>query len=113
MKRGGSQNAIDRWGAMAPDLAFLSTDRQRVTLVECKVDSHFTHDDNPPNGQLSRYLEFLHHLAVKRRGLLLICPACNQDWYAKRLALAADNGSPEVFAMLTTWEKVFAATRST
>ncbi|OGA26831.1 MAG: hypothetical protein A3I01_12045 [Betaproteobacteria bacterium RIFCSPLOWO2_02_FULL_65_24] len=48
------QPHVDRWGAMAPDLVFLSANRTRVTLVECKVDSHFTHGDAPPDGQLSR-----------------------------------------------------------
>jgi hypothetical protein len=80
---------VDRWGAMAPDLIFLSTDMQRLTLVECKLDSHFTHADMPPDGQLSRYLEFLCHLPANKRNLLLICPDCNRDWYAKRLWAAA------------------------
>ena len=108
-----SQDDINRWGAMAPDLIFLSADRKRVTLVECKVDSPFTHGNNPPNGQLSRYLEFLHHLPVNRRGLLLLCPAFNRDWYAQRLSLAAElRTSADVFAVLATWEQVFDATQS-
>lgn len=109
----GSPSDLDRWGGMAPDLLFLSADRQRVTLVECKVDSHFTHSDNPPNGQLSRYLEFLHHAPLSTRSLLLICPACNQDWYAKRLASAAEQARcSEVLAALATWEQVFDATQA-
>ena len=108
-----SQEDIDRWGAMAPDLIFLSADRKRVTLVECKVDSPFTHGNNPPNDQLSRYLGFLHHIPVSRRGLLLICPAFNQDWYAQRLGLAAElKTSADVFAVLATWKQVFDAIQS-
>jgi hypothetical protein len=107
-----SQDGINRWGAMKPDLVFLSSDRQVVTFVECKIDSPFTHSDYPPDGQLSRYIEFLHHLPMKRRGILLICPACRQDWYAERLALAAGQKADSgVFAVLTTWEEVFRATQ--
>src|SRR5437660_9092147 len=84
-----SQSSVDRWGAMAADVVFLSADKQRLTLVESKVDSHFTHGDSPPDGQLSRYLEFLEWLSPRKTcDLLLVFPRCNEDWYTERLRRA-------------------------
>jgi hypothetical protein len=108
-----SAREVGRWGAMAPDLIFFGRDMQRVTLVECKLDSHFTHGDMPPDGQLSRYLEFLCELATSQRSLLLICPACNHDWYAKRLwAAARECKSSDVRVFLARWEHIFEATKA-
>jgi hypothetical protein len=105
-----SQKHVDRWGGMTPDLVFLGTDRKRVTLVECKVDSRFTHGDKPPHGQLSRYLEFLCELSSMNRNLLVICPDCNREWYAKRLTEAAEcAASSTVGTFIATWESVFQA----
>jgi hypothetical protein len=104
-----SRPAIDRWGLMAPDLLFFSPDMKRVTLVECKLDSPFTHDNRPPNGQLSRYLAFLSHLKGKRN-LVLLFPRCNLDWYAKRLWDAVnESGSAEVQSYFGLWEDIYPA----
>lgn len=101
---------VARWGAMAPDLVFVARNRDRLTLVECKLDSVFTHDKEPPNDQLSRYFAFLRAAPVQTRSLLLICPRCNYDWYAARLQVAIDHlAMPEIGGFITRWEDVFNA----
>jgi hypothetical protein len=105
-----SPEHADRWGQMAPDLVFLGRNRDRLTLVECKVDSYFTHDREPPNDQLSRYCAFLLAAPVNQRNLLLVSPRCNHDWYEERLRIAKEYlANPKIGVFSTHWEHVFEA----
>lgn len=111
---------VDRWGGdMSADLLFLGKDRSHITMLECKLDSEFTHRNNPPDGQVSRYLEFLAYVKKRdgRASLILVSPEFNSDWHARRLLEAANHpqsgeASTGVSVFLTTWECIFDALTS-
>ena len=102
-----NQDEINRWGQMAPDLVFLDTSNARLVFVEVKVDSHFTHSNNPPDGQVSRYMEFLAATKAVEKALIIICPKCNDDWYSVRLKKAAASASRSVTTYVIIWEDIF------
>lgn len=102
-----SMEAINRWGSMAPDLVFLNKGTGEVVFVESKVDSHFTHSDEPPNGQLSRYLSFLASTKMRKKSLIVICPQFNYVWYQPRISRAAINHGGGIDTYITTWENIF------
>jgi hypothetical protein len=104
----GSSAALNRWGNMRADAMVLSSGLDSVVMFESKVDSHFTYYDEPPDGQLSRQLEYLVSLSIPKRWLVLVCPSFNVPWYAPRLERAwqACAGREGVSACVVTWEAV-------
>jgi len=104
-----------RWGEMSADVLFVTERPERVILFENKLDSKFTYDDNPPDGQLSRQIEYLIDLPekVEKRFLILTFPETNLEWYVKRLRKAAEETLPSnsnVAVGYAIWEHIFAAT---
>lgn len=105
------QRAIDRWGLMTPDLIFMAPDISRVSIIEAKVDSEFTHGNTPPNGQASRYLEFLGASGIKDKSLTILCPEFNYEWYRSRLARASNELDNVVPSYIMSWEDLFRCVR--
>ena len=101
------QDEINRWGQMAPDLVFMGRDNSRLVFVEAKVDSHFTHSDIPPDGQVSRYMEFMSSVKADEKEFVLICPRCKDKWYGDRLKMAADAARNRIDVYVIIWEDVF------
>ena len=101
------QHAIDRWGLMTPDLIFMARDISRVSFIEAKVDSEFTHGNTPPNGQASRYLEFLGASGIEDKSLTILCPEFNYEWYRSRLARASNELGNIVPSYILLWEDLF------
>ena len=106
------QDEINRWGQMAPDLIFLGGDNSRLVFVEAKVDSHFTHSDSPPDGQVSRYLEYMDSVKADEKVLVIICPRCNDEWYGDRLKWAADAAQNGINVYVIVWEDVFSCVQN-
>jgi hypothetical protein len=106
-----SGNSTTRWGDMRADAIFLPHTLRAVVMFESKVDSHFTYSDEPPDGQLSRQLEYLASLPLPVRWLVVVCPSFNLAWYGPRLTRAwqasAEGRSVSVCAV--TWEAVLSA----
>lgn len=107
-----NQAEINRWGQMAPDLVFFGGNNARLVFVEVKVDSHFTHSNEPPDGQVSRYLEFIASTKAAEKALIIICPKCNYDWYKVRLERAANCADSSVTTYIIVWEDLFPYVKS-
>ena len=103
--------SASRWGDMRADVVFLPDTSRAVVMFEAKVDSHFTYSDEPPDGQLSRQLEYLASLPLPVRWLVVICPCFNLGWYGPRLTRAwqASIDGRKVSACVVTWEAVLGA----
>lgn len=103
--------SADRWGQMRADALFWPVQNDGVVMFEAKVDSHFTYSDSPPNGQLSRQIEYLQSLALPQKWLVVICPEFNLDWYGTRLLRAWNHfpAKPSVSVCTVTWEAIFAS----
>lgn len=101
----------DRWGRMMPDLLFTDRSRTHLTLVEAKIDSHFTFSDDPPNGQISRYLEYLENQSFARRALIVVSPYFNVSWYSVRMKAAIDALKSDIPAYVIDWQDIFRANR--
>lgn len=102
----------NRWGEMSADVFFVTDETARVVLFESKLDSKFTYADYPPDGQLSRLIEYLSHLPqqFEQRFLMLLFPKTNSDWYIKRLQEAANKHKDNRICIgYATWEDVFEA----
>lgn len=104
-------NETDRWGRMMPDLLFTDRDRTHLTLVEAKIDSHFTFSDDPPDGQVSRYLEYLAALSIPRKALIVVSPHFNVSWYSVRIKAALDALGSGLPAYVIDWQSIFSANR--
>lgn len=100
-----------RWGGMMPDLLFTDRERSRLTLVEAKIDSHFTFSDNPPDGQVSRYLEYLVEAAIPVKALIILSPDFNVQWYAQRVDAAVRSLKVDIPAYVVDWNAIFSANR--
>jgi len=103
----------ERWGEMKADIIFVTEKPTAVVLFENKLDSKFTYYDWPPDGQLSRIMQYLSYLAPRfeKRFLIVLFPKTNLGWYRERLQKAAEEHPPDsnLFVGYSLWEHVFAA----
>jgi len=104
-----SGEQTNRWGWMRADAIYMSNDLRHKVMFEAKVDGFFTYAEWPPDGQLSRQLEYLGALKGEIKGLVLLSPKFNVDWYWERLSCAwkALTFRDRMFACVVTWEEVF------
>lgn len=96
----------NRWGGMRADAVIVPRNETAVVLVEAKVDSHFTYGNRPPEGQLSRQIDYLERLD-RKAALLMICPEFNVSWYSERLRDAFDASKKKVVIGVASWEGIF------
>ena len=94
---------------MTPDLAFTDREVSRLVIVEAKIDSHFTFSDEPPDGQVSRYLEYLAACRIEEKCLVVLCPEFNTSWYAERMKRAVVKLGSIVPTYTMEWEDIFSA----
>ncbi len=80
-------------------------------MTSAKIDSHFTFSDDPPDGQVSRYLEFLANSNASQKALIVICPHFNTDWYLERMRSAVDDSKTSIPTYIIEWDGVFAINR--
>lgn len=101
----------DRWGEMRADAMYVSNDRRIVVMFEAKVDSYFTYGERPPDAQLSRQLEYLASVDGDMKGLVLLSPDFNVDWYFERLSRCWKElrDRDRVFACVAKWEEILGA----
>ena len=99
----------NRWGEMRADAMYMSNDLRHKVMFEAKVDSYFTYGEWPPDAQLSRQLEYLQKLSGESKGLVLLSPQFNADWYWQRLSRSwiALGNRDGMFACVVMWEEVF------
>lgn len=102
-----TDTAIDRWGQMSSDLLFLRSDLSKCSFIESKVDSEFTHSNEPPDGQISRYLEYLIASEVKEKSFIIICPKFNFEWYRSKLDRASRAISYKIPSYVLLWEDLY------
>jgi hypothetical protein len=102
---------MNRWGRMMPDLLFTDRECSKLTLVEAKIDNHFTFSDDPPDGQVTRYLEYLESSNAKGRSLIVICPKFNTSWYAERMRNAVVALKSTIPTHVMEWESIMSSNR--
>lgn len=98
--------ASTRWDSCKPDLLFMDQEMKKIILVEAKIDGVFTYGNEPPNGQISRYLEFLQSLCFAQKALILLCPEFNHAWYGERIERACAHLGYPIPAFVMEWENV-------
>lgn len=94
-----------------PDLLFTDQEKSHLVLVEAKVDSNFTFSNNPPDGQISRYLEYLDTFKNNAKSLIIITPQFNKDWYYERIKNAIEHSKSATSTYIIEWEDIFEANR--
>jgi len=106
-----SEIETSRWGGMMPDLLFTDKEKSHLALVEAKVDSNFTFSNNPPGGQISRYLEYLETFKKNKKSLIVITPRFNKDWYYTRIKNTIEHSQSSIPTYIMEWEDIFDANR--
>ena len=114
LRDGSSEEAEDTWGSMIMDLLFMAISGgkfTRLTFIEAKLDSKFTHGSSFTNGQLARYFKYmrylksLDHLKSAELNFVLLCPRWNSDWYANHLDNVIKESCVDVSCYMAFWDK--------
>lgn len=111
------EHAVNRWGGMAADLIFFSSNRDRIVLVENKIGSNFTSGgDDPATGQLGRQADYLLAANEIIKRVLVIFTAEEfilKSWYSSGLskALSYNDRAKTLEGYLICWEDVFKSLR--